>query len=111
MIQLLRADSHDFATKDKIREILQGQSLDLLFIDGDHTYEGVKADFEMYEPFVRQGGIIVLHDIVYDRLGTGCCVEKYWNELKHRYQYREFIESTDQHCAGLGLIIKDAFPH
>jgi hypothetical protein len=34
-----------------------------LFIDGDHTYEGVRRDFEMYSPLVRKGGIIAFHDI------------------------------------------------
>jgi len=37
---------------------------DFLFIDGDHTYEGVEGDFEMYSPLVRRGGIIAFHDIV-----------------------------------------------
>jgi len=43
---------------------LNGEPLDFLFIDGDHTYEGVKRDFEMYSPLVRNGGIIAFHDIV-----------------------------------------------
>jgi|SaaInlV_100m_DNA_2_1039680.scaffolds.fasta_scaffold02887_6 predicted O-methyltransferase YrrM len=38
------------------------ESVDLLFIDGDHSYAGVKADFENYSKFVRPGGWIVLDD-------------------------------------------------
>jgi len=38
--------------------------LDFLFIGGDHTYEGVRMDFEMYSPLVRSCGIVVFHDIV-----------------------------------------------
>lgn len=106
-IHLVRADSHSLTTRGKIKTILQGQSLDLLFIDGDHTYEGAKNDFEMYEPFVRQGGLVVLHDIVRHSTKSGCRVEEYWNELKHRYQYTEFVDNADQHWAGLGIIIKD----
>lgn len=37
-------------------------SLDLLFIDGDHSYEGVKADWEAYGRFLRPGAIVVFHD-------------------------------------------------
>jgi len=37
-------------------------SLDLLFIDGDHSYEGVKADLEAYKRFLRPGSIVVFHD-------------------------------------------------
>jgi len=36
--------------------------LDLLFIDGDHSYEGVKADWESYKSFLRKGSIVVFHD-------------------------------------------------
>jgi predicted O-methyltransferase YrrM len=37
--------------------------LDVLFIDGDHTYEGVKADLANYAPMVKSGGRIILHDV------------------------------------------------
>lgn len=38
------------------------KSLDLLFIDGDHSYEGVRADWEAYKVFLRTDSIVVLHD-------------------------------------------------
>lgn len=38
------------------------KSLDLLFIDGDHSYEGVKADWEAYKHFLRPSSIVVFHD-------------------------------------------------
>lgn len=37
-------------------------SLDLLFIDGDHSYDGVKADWESYKHFLQPGSIVVFHD-------------------------------------------------
>ena len=40
----------------------QTQDLDLLFIDGDHTYEGVKADWQAYRRFLKPGSIVVFHD-------------------------------------------------
>lgn len=40
----------------------QDQSLDLVFIDADHSYEGVKADIHAWAPKVRQGGILAGHD-------------------------------------------------
>ena len=36
--------------------------LDLLFIDGDHSYEGVKADWEVYRHILKPGSIIAFHD-------------------------------------------------
>jgi predicted O-methyltransferase YrrM len=38
--------------------------LELLFIDGDHSYEGAKADFERWSAYVRPGGHVLLHDAV-----------------------------------------------
>lgn len=105
-IRLIRADSHEPVTQEKVAAILQTNKIDLLFIDGDHTYGGVKKDFEMYEPFVKDGGMIVLHDIVPHRQEHGCGVDKFWDEVKEKKEYQEFVENPDQRWAGLGLIIK-----
>jgi predicted O-methyltransferase YrrM len=40
----------------------QAPKLDLLFIDGDHSYEGVKADWEAYKSFLQSGSIVIFHD-------------------------------------------------
>jgi predicted O-methyltransferase YrrM len=44
--------------------------LELLFVDGDHSYEGAKADFERWGEFVRPGGQLLFHDAV-DHGGYG----------------------------------------
>lgn len=40
----------------------QFNSFDLLFIDGDHSYEGVKADWDAYKKFLRSGSVVIFHD-------------------------------------------------
>jgi predicted O-methyltransferase YrrM len=65
-IVAIQGDSHSIDTLNKIKRILNGKKLDFLFIDGDHSYKGVKKDFEMYSPLVRKGGIIAFHDIIPD---------------------------------------------
>lgn len=40
--------------------------IDLLFIDGDHSYEGVKRDWELFLPFLRSFGIVVFHDTTWE---------------------------------------------
>ena len=46
---------------------------DLLFIDGDHTFEGVKHDFEKFLPFVKKEGIILFHDFHQEEGVTRFC--------------------------------------
>src|SRR5262249_46382420 len=40
--------------------------IDLLFIDGDHSYEGVKHDWEAFSPFVQPFGLVIFHDTLWD---------------------------------------------
>jgi hypothetical protein len=42
--------------------VRQNIKIDLLFIDGDHSYDGVKIDFELYSKIISDNGIIVIHD-------------------------------------------------
>jgi predicted O-methyltransferase YrrM len=91
-LHLVRADSHLVETKERVMRLLRDERLDFVFIDADHTYEGVSRDFEMYAPLVRSGGMVAFHDIVTHRQGTPCEVERFWNEVKRRYRYREFVE-------------------
>ncbi len=42
--------------------VLQDIKLDFIFIDGDHSYEGVKKDFELYSQIMSENGIITIHD-------------------------------------------------
>jgi len=42
--------------------ILQDIKIDVLFIDGDHSYKGVKKDFELYSQILSPNGIIIIHD-------------------------------------------------
>lgn len=40
----------------------QDIKIDVLFIDGDHSYNGVKTDFELYSKIISDNGIIIIHD-------------------------------------------------
>jgi len=98
-VQLIRADSHSRESLDKVRQLLDRQTLDFLFIDGDHTYGGVRQDFEMYSPLVTPGGFIAFHDIVY---AEG--VQRFWAEVAPTHPgVREFIARTEP-IFGIGLI-------
>ena len=103
-IHLLRSDSHEETTVDNVREILDNSKLDLLFIDGDHTYEGVKKDFETYGKLVKKGGVVALHDIVPHPRETGCRVHDFWKEIREIFKTEELVEDWGQGRAGIGVI-------
>lgn len=42
------------------------QKIDLIFIDGDHSYEGVKADWELFLPHLNEFGVVVFHDTLWN---------------------------------------------
>ena len=75
-IDYLFYDSHKKETIDSIKKVLNGDNVDFLYIDGDHTYEGAKQDYEVFGELV-QHGIIAFHDIVSCPIGAG----KVWNEI------------------------------
>jgi cephalosporin hydroxylase len=75
----LQADSHDPATVADVQRLLEGRLIDLLVIDGDHTYEGVRRDYELWSPLVRPGGLIAFHDIEPGLTADG--VPRLWREL------------------------------
>ena len=100
----VRADSHERASLDRIRQYFKGEKLDLLFIDGDHTHEGVKQDYELYSPLVRDGGLIVFHDIAKHRPELECHVDRFWDEVKGGFQSQEIIADRQQGWAGIGIL-------
>ena len=105
-LHLVRADSHDPVNVGHIRQLLAGQPLDFLFIDGDHTYEGVKKDFDLYSSLVAPGGLVALHDVVRRVDQPRIEVWRFWDELKQsRRGVREWIESApDRRSIGIGVI-------
>lgn len=90
---LFQLDSHDLSTFHAVEHALDGRKLDFLFIDGDHSYGGVKKDFEMYSRLVADKGIIVLHDVTEHHWNLNCHVKEFWDELKIKYEHKlEMIE-------------------
>ena len=81
----------------------QDQAIDLLHIDGFHSYEAIKEDFETWIPKMRPNGIILLHDIHVRRNTFG--VFKFWREIKSEYKTIEFVGSH-----GLGVVFLGEVP-
>jgi predicted O-methyltransferase YrrM len=104
-IHLIRADSHAQETFARLAAILKGEKIDFLFIDGDHTRQGVLQDFTMYHPLVHPDGIVAFHDIVKHPPGSLCDVNYFWEHIKARFHHMEIVEDWSGGFAGIGLII------
>lgn len=104
---LIAGDSHSEETLGEVREVLGDRLVDVLFIDGDHAYDGVKKDFFIYKDLVKSGGVIVLHDIAdHSTTCPTCTVDKFWSELKECGLYQNFHEfiCEPKTWAGLGVL-------
>lgn len=102
MIELVRGNSHQASSVEAVERILKNRPVDVLFIDGDHTYEGVKMDFELYSPMVRKGGLIALHDITPSLHNIEIEVPQFWRELRDAYENSEITFQQDE--AGIGIL-------
>lgn len=96
---------------NEFKDYINNHYFDLIFIDGDHSYLGVKNDYEISK---NSGKIFVFHDIVND-VCPG--VVQFWKELKNdesdKYEFVEFTEqyedvwnNTNQKFLGIGVAIK-----
>jgi predicted O-methyltransferase YrrM len=96
---IMPADSHSEATRDRIQTMLDGRVVDFLFVDGDHSYEGVKRDFELYSPLVREGGIVAFHDVA---TPAEPHVVRFWNEFRQEHTVTEYTARTGEPY-GIGI--------
>lgn len=102
-VTMLWGSSHDYKMLEEVESIIGDELLDFLFIDGDHVYEGVKQDYEMYKHLVKPGGWIGFHDIKDTEFHreANCRVDILWNELKGTK--KEFLDHSSCY-GGIGFI-------
>jgi predicted O-methyltransferase YrrM len=111
-IVLLREDSHDPRTERQLEQLLDGRRFDYCFIDGDHSFEGARQDFELCRRLVAPDGIIAFHDIAEapnrgyteERPDSGWGVHDVWKRVREEYRHAEFIADPQQEGYGIGVL-------
>jgi predicted O-methyltransferase YrrM len=84
-------------TFDEARDKFDDESIDLLHIDGFHTYDAVKHDFETWLPKMSKDGVVLFHDIAVRRDDFG--VYRFWDEVRKNRRSLSF-----PHSFGLGVL-------
>jgi hypothetical protein len=107
-VQSMNSKYSDFSTlvrKDFNHAVMDfsENSIDLLHIDGHHSYESICNDFLTWLPKMKTSGIVLIHDIFVHRTTFG--VFRFWKEIKNKYKTMEFTFSH-----GLGIIFLGDFP-
>jgi predicted O-methyltransferase YrrM len=117
---LIDGDSHSEAVKKRVKNALRMQedpgdgalrAVDFLFIDADHSYSGVKKDWEMYAPLVRPGGLVAFHDVTESSTTkeSDIKVPVFWSELEEAYPEQTFtMQKMGAVNCGIGVWQKPA---
>jgi hypothetical protein len=73
--------------------------IDVLFIDGDHSYLGCKIDIESWFPHVKEGGVMLFHDCDESSPGVVQAVAEFVNNFKGRLNSWQLFKRTDKNTS------------
>ncbi len=101
--KIIYADSTQEETVALLERELGDTPIDFLFIDGDHHYDTVKTEFNLYKHLVRNGGIIGFHD-TNNRGIEGVEVDLFMVEMDKFLSYKTADYRTDNKSPGTRLV-------
>jgi len=93
-------NSNNLETVNKVKEILGDRKVDFLYIDGDHSRLACERDWLLYRDFVKVGGIVGIHDVLFHNRETEADIV--WSNIKTLFPYSEI--KTSHSSTGWGLV-------
>ena len=117
-LHFIPENSHFHTTKLMLKNLLGERKVDVLFIDGDHSYGGVRIDYEMYKEFLAPDGLLTFHDIRLrpEHWGAGNEVGVFWDEIAVGHETVEIVDPNGicrpnrpngvEPCWGIGILGK-----
>ena len=96
---LFCGSSNDPSIKKNLEKL---KKFDLIFIDGDHSYDAVKNDFKLSLSLSHKKTVYIFHDIYHEESGS----KKFWSELKKikKYRLKEIISRNQNFKYGTGIL-------
>jgi predicted O-methyltransferase YrrM len=100
---LIKGESADSATRDRVRHYLDGHLPDLLFIDGSHDLTSVTDDWQIYGPMTGPGSMVAFHDVEQHHGHPEVEVHLLWAAVRSAYPSVK-ITAAPGEWAGIGII-------
>jgi len=91
-------------TTEEVGKMYPKRKYGYIYIDGDHSYEGARKDYELFWPRLEKGGFMVFHDVTVKEWGElkGFGVWKLWQEIKSNHKIIFPLKQS-----GLGILQKE----
>jgi len=89
--------------------LLDGAPIEALFLDGDHAFDGVLADFRNYQPLMKEQAPIIFHDIARAAKLPKVEVHYLWRLLQTFMPWREFV-AAPENGQGIGIVLNTSLP-
>jgi cephalosporin hydroxylase len=96
-ITLIEGSSTDEAVLAQVKQSAQGRSGVLVVLDSNHTHEHVLRELELYSPFVRLGGHLVVLDTIIENLPEATLGDRPWKKGNNPMTaVQEFLRRNDR---------------
>jgi len=108
-VHLVERDSSLPETAAEVAGLLESAPIEALFLDGDHAFEGVLADFRNYQPLMKEQAPIIFHDIARAARLPKVEVHYLWRVLKTFMPWLEFV-AAPENGQGIGIALNTGLP-